>query len=211
MQAAYAHAPDNASGPPERRSLVLRPANHPARGEFEQFIGGIYARRFGAHVRSFAPTLVGLRNHDALVAAAGYRGAGSGRLYLERYLAEPVEAAVSKLAQAHVHRAAVVEVGHLAASRWGEGLTLVRLLASHLVAEGFEWAVGTVTRELRPALERLDARLLTLDKAEPSKLGDEAERWGSYYEHDPVVVAVDLRGALLRHAQRGRKRPGSSR
>ena len=97
-----------------------------------------------------------------------------------------------------------MEVGHLAASRGGEGLRLIRLLAAHLAREGFEWVACTVTRELRPALERLDAQPLALGPALPGRLGHEAGLWGSYYDHGPEVVAVALKAALRRYARQHR-------
>ena len=196
--------------PATARSLELRGPGHPQRAALEAFIRTIYARRYGAQVRDFAPTLVGLRDHNALVAAAGYRNAATDRLYLERYLSEPVEAALARVAHRRVARENIVEVGHLASERGGEGLRLIKRIARHLADQGFEWAVCTITRELRPALERLDARPLTLHLAEPSMLGNEAAAWGKYYEHDPVVIAVELNAALRRHAERrsrGRGRP----
>ncbi|HEY6133874.1 MAG TPA: thermostable hemolysin, partial [Rubrivivax sp.] len=46
----------------------------PGRAEVEDFIHRIYARRYGAVLRSFAPRLVGLCDPiEGLVAAAGYR------------------------------------------------------------------------------------------------------------------------------------------
>jgi phosphoglycolate phosphatase-like HAD superfamily hydrolase len=201
-QAPASHAPGAASSPPERGTLLLSWRSHPARAELEAFIGAIYARRFDARVRGYAPMLVGLCRQKTLVAAAGYRAAAAERLYLERYLDEPIEVALSRRAGCVVHRERIVEIGHLAAARSGEGLELIRRLAAYLAGQGFEWAVCTATRELRPALERLDAQPLALGAAKASQIGEEAASWGSYYAHQPVVLAVALEPALRRHARR---------
>ena len=203
-QKPAALSPDVASLPSAGSSLLLRPHGHPGRAQVESFIGTIYARRFDAQVRSFAPMLVGLDERQVLVAAAGYRPSVSERLYLEHYLDEPIEAVLSRRTGTSIDRDQIVEVGHLAASRGGEGLRLIRLLAAHLAREGFEWVACTVTQELRPVLGRLDAQPLTLGPAQPRKLGHEARVWGSYYEHEPVVVAVALKAALRRYARRRR-------
>ena len=51
-------------------------AGSAGRVEVEGFVRGVYARRYGARVRGFTPTLVGLRDADgSIVAAAGYRAA----------------------------------------------------------------------------------------------------------------------------------------
>lgn len=79
--------------PAEAASLCVVGPGHPLRAEVEAFVRTIYCERFGAEVRQFAPLLVALCDrHGEIVAAAGYRSAGSGPLFLERYLAAPVEA-----------------------------------------------------------------------------------------------------------------------
>lgn len=167
----------------------------------------IYARRYGAQVPGFAPMLVALREGDQVLAAAGYRAAASGPLFLERYLQAPVESLIRSAPGVQVARQCIVEVGHLAAERAGQGRRLIELLGPHLAGEGFEWVVGTVTRELRAMLLRLGVAPMTLGAAHPSALGPEAEDWGSYYEHAPVILAVPLRRALREHAARRRRAP----
>lgn len=190
--------------------LTLHGIGDPRRGAVEEFISEIYARRYAAKVPHFAPMLVGLREGGELLAAAGYRGAAQEPLFLERYLPSPVEAVLAAKADAHLCRAQIVEVGHLAATRGGEGRRLIQLLAPHLASQGFEWVVGTVTQELRPMLVRLGTAPLTLGAADPALLGEEAGLWGRYYEHQPVVLATHLLRALHRHATRRAGAPGSA-
>ena len=47
------------------------------------------------------------------------------------------------------------------------------------------------------ALERVRGYLA----ADPSALGDEAAAWGSYYAHEPVVLAGEVQPALRRLAR----------
>lgn len=168
-------------------------AGSTGRAEVEHFVRGVYARRYGARVRGFAPSLVGLRDADgSIVAAAGYRAASEAPLFLERYLGQPVEELLAAHAGRAVPRTAVVEVGHLAADRAGEGRRLIGLLGPHLEAQGYAWAVCTITRELRHLFMRLGVESLDLGRAEPSALGQEACDWGRYYEHHPQVMAGHL-------------------
>ena len=100
----------------------------------------------------------------------------------------------------------IVEVGHLAATRAGEGRRLILLLGPHLAAQRFEWVVGTVTRSCASLFLRIGITPLTLGAADPAALGDEAGHWGSYYEHRPLVLAGHLRrrcGACAGRKQRG--------
>lgn len=182
--------------------LQIHRADDPARAEVEDFIREVYAQRFGADVAGFAPVLVSLNDDDGLVAAAGYRDAALGPLFLERYLPAPVETLLGQQADTTTTRGNIVEVGHLAASRSGEGRRLIRLLAPHLAAHGFQWVVGTLTEELRHLFVRIGVTPLALGTADPGALGAEANRWGSYYDHHPVVLAGHLTHALRQLARR---------
>ena len=132
---------------PTLRLNVYDPTD-PGRAEVEDFIHRIYARRYGAVLRSFAPRLVGLCDPiEGLVAAAGYRSASAEPLFLERYLCAPVEVLLAAHAPQPPRRDAIAEVGHLAAARAGEGRRLIMQLGPHLVGQGFEWVVSTLTAE----------------------------------------------------------------
>lgn len=194
-----------ASARPAQPALRRHTPEDPDRGEVESFIGAIYQRRYAARVQRFAPELVSLRDaRGAIVAAAGYRAAASGPLYLERYLASPVEHLLEGDSRARPSREGIVEVGHLAAAKAGEGRRLALLLAPHLTALGFQWVVSTLTEELRQLFARLGIVPLALGAADPLALGDEARGWGSYYEHRPVVLAGRLGPAMETLARRGR-------
>lgn len=188
---------------PARAVPTLRThrAGDPGRAGAEAFIREVYVRRFGADVDSFAPVLVTLGEGDGIVAAAGYRGAGETALFLERYLPQPVEAMLAAHAGHAPPRRRIVEVGHLAATLPGEGRRLIQLLGPHLAREGYQWVVSTLTQELRRLFLRIGVAPLSLAAADPAALGAAAQRWGSYYEHAPVVLAGHLPQAL-RHLQR---------
>ena len=180
----------------ERPTLSTHAVGDISRSSVEAFIRTVYARRFGANLLHFAPTLVSLRDQNGVLAAAGYRSAGTGRLFLETYLEAPIEQVLASHHCVAPARARIVEVGHLAAERAGEGLRLVRLLGPHLAALGFHWVVCTLTEELRHLFERLGVAPLVLGRADPAALGDRARYWGRYYEHHPMVLAGHLPRAL---------------
>ena len=93
-------------------------------------------------------------------------------------------------------RSRIVEVGHLAAARAGEGRRLILLLGPHLAARRFRWVVGTLTEEMRHLFRRMGVDPVALGVADPAVLGAEAAHWGSYYDHLPLVMAGDLQAAL---------------
>ncbi|HET8748872.1 MAG TPA: thermostable hemolysin [Ramlibacter sp.] len=182
-------------------ALRLHLPGDPRRADVERFIHAVYRRRYGATVRAFAPALVSLADPDgAIVAAAGYRSAAAGPLYLERYLGEPVEEALAPHAGRPLSRREVVEIGHLAAGRAGAGRRLMVLLGPHLAQARFRWGVATLTLELRQLLARMGIAPLVLAPADPDLLAEEARQWGSYYEHQPVVLAAEIAPVLRRLA-----------
>lgn len=190
-----------------RARLRVHRVGDPGRSEVEAYIRDIYRAHYGADVQHFAPVLVSLHDADGeRVAAAGYRPADTGALFLERYLAAPVDHLLAGDSTQHalpVQRRQIVEVGHLAASRSGEGRRLILLLGPYLAAQGFQWVVSTLTEELRQLFVRLGIVPLALGVADPAVLGDEAQAWGSYYQHRPVVLAGQIDIALQRLARRG--------
>jgi hypothetical protein len=178
--------------------------NDPGRLDIEAFIQRVYATRFHAQVKAFAPVLVGLHDRDGvLVAAAGYRSAAAGPLFLERYLLLPVEQLLRHPKATENDRQGIVEVGHLAAERPGEGRRLILLLGPLLARSGFDWVVSTLTQELRHLFVRLGVAPLALGCADPSLLGESAADWGRYYEHQPVVLAGQIPVALKALSRRG--------
>lgn len=184
--------------PPRQGALQVHAQGDASRPAVEAFIAAVYRARYGAEVRAFAPTLVSLRDADGeTVAAAGYRSAADGALFLERYLSTTVDR------QLDAPRAQVVEVGHLAATRAGEGRRLITRLGPHLAALDFRWVVSTLTEELRHLFLRLGIAPQALGVADPALLGDDATAWGRYYDHRPVVLAGALAPALQVLARRG--------
>ena len=167
------------------------------------FIAAVYRERFGAELRQFAPVLVSRGDQGECVAAAGYRAADGGPLLLEHYLSSPVETLLPVSPSGGPLRERIVEVGHLAAVRAGEGRRLILLLGPHLARQGFEWVVSTLTQELRNLFVRLGVAPLALGVADPAVLGTQAAHWGSYYDHRPLVLAGRLDAALQTLTRRG--------
>jgi hypothetical protein len=184
---------------PALTGLQLIDPNDPRRAAVEAFISGVYAERFGARLRAFAPLLVARYDEEGPVAAAGFRPASHGPLFLERYLEAPVE---QLLGGASTPRSGIVEVGHLVARQAGEGRRLILQLGPLLAAQGYRWVVSTLTEELRLLFMRLGVAPLALGVADPQCLGDDVADWGSYYEHRPVVLAGSLDAALQALARR---------
>ena len=80
----------------------------PRRQEAESFIRSVFAHHYGADVSAFAPNLLLLEQNDRTIAATGWRAASDESLFLERYLDQPIEQAMAKLAGQPVARERIV-------------------------------------------------------------------------------------------------------
>lgn len=181
---------------------ALSPVHHspdsPRRGVVETYIREIFARHYSARVHAFAPQLLSLERDGQIAAAAGWRGADQGQLYLEHYLDAPIEQVISQIAQRPVAREKIVEVGNLAAEKAGGSVAMIVAMAQHFERLGYEWVSFTATEELIRIFGRVGLPLLALGPADPARLGTDAAQWGRYYETQPVVVSGRIRLALER-------------
>ena len=136
------------------------------------------------------PQLLALFDEQGeVLAAVGMRDASRQRLFLEYYLDHPVELSVRELAGVTVERERIVEIGNLASRDRRASRRLFNLLARHLHAERFEWAVFTGCSSLHRMFAALGIETVTLGRALQSRLPVEQQTWGGYYEDDPHVVA----------------------
>lgn len=190
------------AGRPQGISVRHTVSGSPRRARAEAFIATAFRKHYGAELRGFAPNLMLLERGGRILAAAGWRCAKDERLFLESYLDEPIETAVSKVAGQSVRRERIVEVGHLAVDHRGASIHVVRNLAAHLDRLGYEWVTFTATAELIGIFRRLALPPLALAAADPCRLGEHAGDWGSYYDRQPVVVAGRIRLALERLKRR---------
>jgi hypothetical protein len=181
---------------PGRFKAVHVDTDSPHRGEAESFIRGVFWQRHTAHIRAFAPNLMLVQENARVIAAAGWRGAEQGALFLECYLDEPIDIVMEKIVGQPLARSCLAEVGHLASDKPGSSLQIFRALARHLHQFGYEWVVFTATQELIGIFTKLGLPLLALAKADPARLGENIKDWGHYYDTRPVVVAGRIRLAL---------------
>jgi hypothetical protein len=181
-----------------RLAITHAGPDSPRRAEAEAFIAAVFLQRYEAELQAFAPNLLLLESGGRIRAAAGWRCAGEGPLFLENYLDGPVEAAIGQVAGHPVPRARIVEVGNLASDQPGGSIDIILAMAARLDGLGYEWVVFTATRTLIGIFRRLGLPPLALASADPDRLGAEAGRWGSYYASQPVVVAGRIRLALDR-------------
>lgn len=163
---------------------------HPARVSIERFISGCFFRSYGAVIRHFADTLLGVRGADGQwLAALGYSlPVARPHVFVEQYLDLPLEAALSAVLREPVERVSLAEVGNMAATSAGMGRQLIALATRHLYARGLDFVVFTATRALANSFVRLGIAIHPVAPADPARLREGADGWGSYYRNNPTVM-----------------------
>ncbi|MDN3222492.1 thermostable hemolysin [Pseudomonas nunensis] len=170
----------------------------PQRTVFEAYIQQRFRKAHGADIRHFMPELFGLRNAaDELCAVAGVRRANEEPLFLERYLDESIDPLISAAADRPVDRAGIVEVGNLAASDTGSARLSIIAITYLLAMGGLEWVAFTGNIGLVNSFHRLGLKPVTLCAADPARLGDDLQHWGSYYESKPWVHVGNIRAGFI--------------
>ena len=163
----------------------------------EAFIRRGFERAYGARLARLMPALMALRRDAGILAACGLRAAAGEKLFLETYLDQPVEAALSLATGLALGRADIVEVGNLVIARAGVARRLIFHLTTHLHTAGPAWVVFTAVPALRNNFTRLGIPLVTLAAADGGRLPAAARaEWGDYYEQAPLVTAVRVASAF---------------
>lgn len=172
--------------------ISINAALRPERRRVEHFIETTYAKAFGANIQRHFPTLISAQDQSGqILAAAGFRLAENSQLYLESYLGAPIEACCADHG-INVRRNEIAEIGNLSSAGRGASIFLFLALASHLEQRGVKIAAATATKRLRRMFQTVRFKSVALGEAGASRLAD-AAAWGAYYDHDPVVLAGEVR------------------
>lgn len=169
-------------------------AGDPARAGLEAFIAAAFFKSYGAELSHFCATLLGCRGaHGQWIAALGYSLAADGPLFLEQYLDAPLEQEIGARAGQAVERSRIVEVGNLAAGHAGAARALIVSMTRLLHSHGLHWVAFTATASLLNSFTRLRLKPGVLAEADPRRLPDAGQRWGTYYNAQPQVMFGDIR------------------
>ena len=175
---------------PLEYQLAACEPDHALRAEAEAFVRRRFLRTHGAHIASFMPTLLLLTDAAGeLAAVAGFRSAALEPLFLERYLAVPIEQALEPHSGARVQREEVVEVGNFAAVDSRRAKTLMSFMPAYFLEGSARWLVFTATASVRGILSAMGGRCVELSTADRACVAGGADEWGRYYSRDPRVMA----------------------
>ncbi len=163
------------------------------RDQVEAYIANQFETVYDAKISSFMPFLITMNCLNEVSATAGMRPARSAPLFLEQYLAQPVEQSIAELSGSPVQRKNIVEIGNLAATRRGSSQLLFLILTGLLHHTQFEWIVFTGNNQVARSLQRLGVELHNLGDADPEQLTVNSKSdWGSYYQGNPHVFSANI-------------------
>lgn len=164
--------------------ISIFPSFTKEREAVENFITAIYAQTYDAKIGVHYRTLMSVQDEQGkILAALGFRNASEEPLFLEQYLAHPINEILDK------PRSSITEIGNLASAGGGASHFLFAALSAYLHDKKQSHAVITGTKYIEGRLRTLGLKPTLLAKADPSLLLHNGENWGSYYNTDPYVMA----------------------
>jgi len=180
-----------------RGTLVSHERNSPRRPHLEEFVRRAFAKHFDARIKHFMPELLALHAADGSVrSVVGCRAAASEPLFLETYTREPIEDALARRNGFFVPREQIVEIGSLACSHARAAVEIVNALVPHLLDAGYTWVVFTGADTVMNVFRHLGLMPQPLCAADAALLGDARHDWGTYYAHEPQVMAGRIRDGM---------------
>lgn len=162
------------------------------RSSLEARVRSGFGHHFNACIEGFMPDLAVYEHATGASGVIGIRGAGDEPLFLENYLDHPVETVIHLVSGEEVTRDAIVEVGQFVVDDRDIVTCFFRDLVPFLQSQGFAWICFTGTNRIRALLARIRFAGFPVTLASQERLVDPKDKWGSYYEHDPVVVVGKL-------------------
>jgi len=173
-------------------SVHFSKQDSPDRNELERFISDIFRQEHGAEIKHFKPYLMSLRGHDDnLIAACGLHSAVINQLFLEHYLDQPIEAALSIHTGSAIKRNNIVEIGNFSVTKLEMTRYLITAINDQLHFTSKQWAVLTAVPSLCDLLLELGVSFKVLADADADRLPPEQRmEWGSYFELQPRVIAI---------------------
>ncbi len=178
--------------------LEVIDAKHAKWPNAKQYISERYQLAFDARLNGYMPAFMALMQGDEFASLCGFRGAEQGTLFLEQYLDDDASTLLSAQFATHVERHQLVEFGQLASFNKGFSLVHFFLIAEALVKRNYQWCIFTATDPLYAMMKRFGLPLQIIADADPNRIPNASEIWGTYYQHQPRIVAGNLIQGLAR-------------
>lgn len=177
---------------PGRNTFSVVEPDSAERASLEARIRSGFGMHFDACIAGFMPRFAFYRHARGATGVIGIRCAADEPLFLESYLNTPVESVIAAATGAHAGRDRIAEVGQFVVDDRDIVTSFFRDLVPFLVDNGYDWVCFTGTDRIRALLARVGFRGLPIARAEVGRVRNTGDRWGRYYEFDPVVVLGKL-------------------
>lgn len=179
-------------------AFAMVSATHDRRSELQGYIAAKFDKDHNARISSFMPYLLAMTCGGSFSAAVGIRPAAGHRLFVETYLDQPVEDYVSTIAGHDTRRDSIVEIGNLVSTQGGASQLVFIMLTAVLFEARYQWVAFTATAQVEHLLKKLDFTCHALCAADPSRLGEGAAQWGTYYDNNPQVMIINVAEAMAK-------------
>jgi len=173
-------------------SIGLHDAASPQRPDIQAFVTERYSKIYGANISHFLPLLMASWSQEGIEGVLGLRPGLFGKFFVESYLDRSIEAIAAEANGQPVSRSRIIETGNLAGNRGSSQLMFI-VLTQVLHRAGFHWATFTATAQVNGLLHRLGFNPQVVCEADPARLEDKGQSWGSYYANRPCVIIGDVR------------------
>jgi len=168
--------------------------------ELVQFVIRTYFEAFGATIEPDPDFFVAIKSENGKwLGCFGMTSAESNTLFSERYLDSPVEKMAEDALGKKIVRARIAECGSFASPELpGIGKILVAVMPWVLASFGFDYALVTVTPQVRFMFRKMNISFVELNMASIDALVEpERDSWGSYYDYKPMTAIVDIRESIF--------------
>ena len=162
------------------------------RASLEARVRSGFGMHFDACIEGFMPRFAHYRHTSGATGVIGIRRAADEPLFLENYLSVPVETVIEEVTGALIARDRIAEVGQFVVDDRDIVPSFFRDLVPFLVRNDFDWVCFTGTDRIRALLARIGFHGLPLARAEETRVRHSGDRWGRYYDFDPVVILGKL-------------------
>ena len=177
---------------PGRNRFSVMERDSAERASLEARIRSGFGMHFDACIEGFMPRFAYYRHRDGATGVIGMRCAADEPLFLESYLNIPVESVIANATGIAVGRDRIAEVGQFVVDDRDIVTSFFRDLVPFLVESGYDWVCFTGTDRIRALLARVGFHGLPVARADAAHVRNTGDRWGRYYDFDPVVILGKL-------------------
>ena len=116
-------------------------------------------------------------------------------MFIEQYLATPITQALSQVG-IRAPRHQIAEMGNLYSQSPRFTLPLIMTVVMGLYLTDVRHLVFSATEKVRQLLSAMGFPMTYLAPASPECIGQSLSEWGSYYDHEPEVMVLDIEASI---------------